>query len=217
MRAPDTPKATTDDFVCSIVESLKPWRPQLRQIEQKTDTKLHTEISGAICEHVNLLRATAPEHFTSEARRRTRDSAHDLIKTVKRLQDQLKRIRRSSPELRIRLRLAPVSSASSFDGVTTTFAVLPRLANLDADLAWLRETCWEAVRATKDTKDHCKRWCVQTAWLWIKLYSENDPTISRTGAVAALLYEATTGMKPKKTDFRWLCQQMLKRLKSKNL
>jgi hypothetical protein len=221
MRAPDPPKPTIDDFVRSIVGSLKPWRPQLRQIKtghliKKTEAELRTQISDAVCERVNLLHATAPEHFTSEARRRTRDDARDLIKTVKRLENQIKRIRQGSPELRIRLGLAPVSSASSFDGVTTALVSLSHQPNLEADLAWLRATCAEAERGAADIKDQCKRLCVHTAWLLIARYSENEPTINRIGEVAALLHQAVTGLKPKKTDFRWLCQQMLRQLKSKN-
>ena len=55
--------------------------------------------------------------------------------------------------------------------------------------------------------------CVKTAWPLIAAHSEGRPTINHTNLIAGWLYEAETGLKPRKTDFRWLCQEILKQQK----
>jgi hypothetical protein len=201
MRAPDQAKATADELADAIVQALPPWRPQLRGYTQagepisKSNDELRAEASRVVCEQIDLLKAATPEHFTRAAVIRTRDDARALIKSLGTLKVQLKRIKRSSPELRIRL-----------GGLLPTFL---------ADLAWMHECCEDADR-TADKENRCKRRCVETAGFLIKTYSSKRLTIERTSAIAGLLHEAVTGSKAG-DDLRWLCQPVVKRLKSKKI
>jgi len=187
VRAPDiATTATLDELVAAVVDALKPWRGS------------QTETTAAVREQITLLRAVMPEHFTRDAIRRTRDDARDLIKTINKLERQLTRIKRSSPELRIRLGLSEP------------------LPWFFADLYWLREQCKTADKVA-GKEDRSKRLCVDTAALLIQAYSTKTLTVDRTGEIASLLFQAATGLKPSKTDFRRLCQATVQRWKSKKI
>src|SRR5262245_49686594 len=151
MRAPDqdTGRATIDDLAVTIADVLKPWREHGWQDERR---RYHqAEVSAAVLKQIKLLRAVVPEHFTREAVRKTRDDARDLVKTIKKLERQLNRIKWHSPELRIRL------------GLSEPFL---------AELARLCDVCEEADQAA-GKEDRCKRQCIQTAGHLIYVYSED--------------------------------------------
>ena len=165
MRAPGSSKATIDELISLIVDSLKPWRTAERE-----------QVLAAIRKQTNLLRTVVQEHFTREAIRKTRADARDLSTTITQLEGQLTRIKASSPELRIRLGLS--ESLPSY---------LP-------DLRRQREICKEAEKAA-GKEDRCKRICVDFAKTWIAVYSKDKATINRIADIASLLYEAVTGKK----------------------
>jgi hypothetical protein len=186
VRSPDLALTTVEQRASRIAEALSPYREVWGQ------RRTRVEVLAVVREQISLLSATTPEHFTREAIRKTRDDARDLLKTIKRLEHQIGRIRRSSPELRIRLGLSGAPP--------TTWCV---------DLAWMRAACEDAIRAASN-EDRCKRRCVSTARFLIMVCSESEPTINFTNAIAGLLYAAVTGEKDQ--DFRWLCQQLLKQV-----
>jgi len=150
---------------------------------------------AAVREQVTLLGNVVPEHFTREAIIRTRQDARDLRKVVGKLKKQLDRIQQHSPELRIRLALTP-----DFLG----------------ELDQIRRTCKQAELAASK-EDRRKRICVETAIFLIEAYSKNDPTIMRPWEIAPWLYEAVTGEPSNRTDFRWLCQDILRQRRSKKI
>jgi len=219
MRAPDRPdKAMSDKLVDSIVESFKPADQLTRR---QWEREKQAAVEAVVREQINFLSKIAPVSLTTAARRETRNNADDLSKMAKKLENQLKRIERDSPELHMWLGLGSnIGVAQSDDGVTTML-VSTRLSNFGADLAWLREACGEAVRSNKGKQDELKRMCAKTACFLISAYSEHMPpktkvtkrkaTIHHATVVAGLLCQAVTGRKPK-TDFRWLCRQILNRL-----
>src|SRR5262245_42332266 len=96
MRLPRSPTTTVDELVGTIVESFKPadpsayfrWRKQGKEAEASAAVRLEIDL---LCKLQVIL--------TTEARKRTRDDAGDLIKTVKKLESKLRRIERDSPGL----------------------------------------------------------------------------------------------------------------------
>jgi hypothetical protein len=179
MRAPNG-----DGFINAITTALKPWAcPE-------------AEVLAKVGELVTLLCKVVPEHFTREAIIKTREGARELNKTIDKLEKQLSRIQRHSPELRIRLPL-----------------IIPDFLR---GLGQIRKACKEAEQAaTKE--DRRKRICVGTAIFLIEVYSTKAPTIMRTCEIAGWLYEAVTGEETNKTDFRWVCLDVLKQRRSKKI
>jgi hypothetical protein len=98
VRAPGSSKATTDELINAIVDSLKPWTVEREQV------------LAAVREQTSLLRTVVQEHFTREAIRETRKGARGLIKTITQLDRQFTRIIKRSPELRSRLGLSDLPS-----------------------------------------------------------------------------------------------------------
>jgi hypothetical protein len=197
MRAPRSPTTTVDELVDTIVESFKPTDPSAYFRWRKQGKE--AEASAAVRREIDLLRRCRVV-FSTTARTRARDEAHDLIMTVKKLENQLKRIERESPGL-----FGWLGLPASCEGMTT---IAWRMPNLRPDIATLREASEEWVRF-RGKQDDFKRMCVRFACVLIANYSENKPTINHTNLVAGLLYQAVTGLNPK-TDFLWLCQQILK-------
>jgi hypothetical protein len=212
-RLPEPPgEIRTREIIGAITDELRPYRNRLDGQQRQAD-----EVSKWLAKRIELLRDVVPQHFTSKARRQIRADARGIIETIKLLQGQ---IRNAVQELHLRwgsLDLITISDPldkGEDEAIPTTlfFPVSPRVSELLAELNWLSDICAEAVDAKADTTDQCKRLCVDMAWSSIGLFSQNTATIERLGTIAGWLYEAVTGIKKK--DFRYLCQQMLKRLKT---
>jgi hypothetical protein len=209
VREPTT-KNRTREIIRDIADELKPYRSRLTGQPWQAD-----EVSSWLGEQIGLLRDVMPQHFTRKATRQTRADARGIIKKVKMLQGQIKN---AAPELHLRWRsdLAVISDPldkGEDEAIPTTLLLpaSPRLSELLAELNWLSDTCTEAIDAKADTTDQCKQQCINTAWLSINRFSQTPATIERLGTIAGWLYEAVMGIKDK--DFRYLCQQMLKRLR----
>jgi hypothetical protein len=206
VRQPTT-EVRTREIIRDIADELKPYCNRLDGHQWQEN-----EVSEWWAKQIGLLRDVVPQHFTSQARRRTRSDARTIIKTVKILQGQVKN---AVPELHLRWKsdLVAISDPSVKGEISTEllFPVSPRLSKLLAELNWLSGTCAEADAAKADTTDQCKWLCVRTACLSIGYFSRSPATIERSDAIAGWLYEAVIGIKDK--SFRSLCQQELKRLR----
>jgi hypothetical protein len=209
VREPTT-EIRTCEIIRDITNVLKPYRNRLDGRHWQED-----EVSEWWAKQIRLLRDVVPQHFTRKAIRRTRADARSIIKTVKLLQGQIKN---AAPELHLRWKsdlLKPSISEPSDMGEDVQTALFstasPRLSELLAELNWLSDICAEADDAKADTTDQCKRQCVHTALISIGVFSQSPATIEGSGTISGWLYEAVTGIKDK--DFRYLCQQMIKRFK----
>lgn len=200
------------DIVKYIVDFLKPWKPQRRQIETgehacemefKSEADLKAEISNAVAEQLSRLQTIVPSFLARTAIEKTRHDARDLIETI----DELQRLLLSktlSPELRIRLGDdgRPVDPSVDINNLP-----VPRL--LDA-LNNVRQRC-QAADENQPQRDEIKFWCATKAIGLILKYSEKRP---RAGSVktpyctiAGLLYQGVTG---EEQSLRGVCQDVLR-------
>jgi hypothetical protein len=195
VRGPTT-DIRTREIIRAIADELKPYRNRRRPFGEGVAMQQQwqeDEVQRWLSYHVELLREVVPQHFTRKAIKRTRADARSIIKMTKMLQGQIKN---AAPELQLRW--------------------WPFLPEWFVKLNWLTKACAEADKASTDTTDRCKRLCVDEVWLLINYFSQRPATLERMGAIAGWLYEAVTGIKgaKKPKDFRYLCQQKLKRLRS---
>jgi hypothetical protein len=200
--------ATDDEIVQAIASSLKPWKPQLRQLEtgylvEKSSGELLAEISTSVREAITTLRQTVPDYFSRYAIRKTGDDACDIAASIDRVTELLS-AKTISPELRLRLGLdIPLTG----DPSEITNMPVPRL--LDA-LHAVRELC-QAAADNQPGADQVKLWCVRTALRLVLEFSKEAPSAGSEDTsycrIAGWLYERVTG---KDGVPRSICQDVLR-------
>jgi hypothetical protein len=176
---PDGRATSLDEIVGAIANELRPWK----QTERGA-------VDDAVREQIGLLQDVSPRFFDRNAVRKMRDDARSIIKTITKLEQQIKG---AAPELRLRLKL--------------DVPEMPEigLALLFEELGYLRKECKNAIQAAP-AKDQIKDWCALTAWSLVWTLSDSEPTSTDNSpfrVIAGLLYQAITG-KPDK-DLRRAC------------
>jgi hypothetical protein len=194
-----------DEIIVAITSALKPWAPQMRQIETGeivADPQPGAVISDAIRVEIVRFRTVVQEFFHREAIRKTRDDARAIIKLISKL-EKLVSEKTLSPELRLRL-----GDHGRLIGSATDIANMPVPRLLDA-LKEVRGIC-QAADDNQPQTDEVKRWCALIAFRLIRAFSTNDPSAGSENTayctIAALLYESVTG---KTERLRGVCQSVL--------
>ena len=122
--------------------------------------------------------------FRTNVVRHTRDNARQLIELIDGLQLQLSRAR---PEIKLRLNI------DHSEGLNA-----------------IRQACRlvEAESLEDGRRDQTKEWCVKRAWGLRIRYSAKRPTIGSSLEIAALLYQAVTGVAAddEKVSLRRACE-----------
>lgn len=200
MDIPVNSRATTEDqIVEAVVDALRPWKPQHRQIETgrrageivaKADAEVLAHISDAVRSEIVRFRTLVPDFFDRDAIRKTRDDARDIIKSVDRLKEHLL-AKTFSPELRMRLDVR-------------------RSRLLDA-LNEARDIC-QAADENQPQADQVKLWCAQIAIRLMLDFSLSRPAAGSGNTeycrIASLLYESVTGDRDE--NLRHICQDVLR-------
>jgi hypothetical protein len=198
---------TENEIVDAITRALKPWAPQIRQIEtgeQGIDPNPEAAISGAVRAEVQRFRTMAvPHFFHRDAIKKTREDARAIMKAIDSLTEILS-ASTISPELRLRLgqhdRL--IGSPSDIAGMP-----VPRLLGALVDVRGICQSADE----NQPQADQVKKWCAMIAIRLILRYSTSRPNAgsdqSAYCTIAGLLYESATG---KEERLRGVCQNVLK-------
>jgi hypothetical protein len=195
-----------DDYIIKyIADFLKPWKPQLRQVDtgclvEKSEAELRTEISNAIRSEIERLRELVPNYFAREAIQKTREDARNILQSIDQLEKQLAS-KTLSPELQLRLHL----DAKGDQAVAN--APGPRLRDA---LKTVRELC-QAADDRQPQADQEKFWCATIALSLINDFSKKRPTAGSVKtpycAIAGLLYQSVTG---REESLRGVCQDVLR-------
>lgn len=204
-------EATDDEIVEAVILALKPWAPQMRQIETgqragEIEAKSDAEVRAAIFETVRAeilrFRTTVRDFFSRDAIVKTRYDARDLMKSIAGLTEQLSAAT-LSPELRLRLGHHDRLIGSAADVANSP---VPRLL---AALQEVHDICALADR-NQPKSDQVKRWCALIAFRLIRTFSAEDPSAGSDNTayctIAGLLYESVTR---EKAALRSICQNVL--------
>jgi hypothetical protein len=206
--APARDRAVIDnEIVQAIVGALKPWAPQMRQLEtgeQEADPQPEAAISGAVRAEILRFRTTAvPHFFHRDAIKKTRDDARAIIKAIDNLTEHLSALT-MSPELRVRL-----GQHDRLIGSPSDIANMPVPRLIEA-LLEVRGIC-QSADENQPQADQVKKWCAMIAIRLVLRFSTKKPNAgsdqSAYCTIAGYLYESVTG---KEERLRGVCQNVLK-------
>jgi len=170
MRRPNETAAIAND----IADNLRPWKKG----------RDRAEISDLVVLQIESFKNASDHHLNRDAVRRTRDNARDILKTIDRLDRQIKD---SSPEMKLRL------------GART------------AVLVPLRRECEAAIRSSlaDGRKDQVKEWAVKLAGILTLKFSAKMSG-SRFRYIAGRLFESVTG---EPADLKRNCETELRHIR----
>jgi hypothetical protein len=204
-----TTKAADAELVVLIVEALKPWCPQWRQIETGYATEIPARevehmITDYVQQRIDSLRVTTRDFFSRDAVINKRQAARDVILTIDRLKHQLLN---APPELRLRFK---TDLPPHFDQhVTQLFAALDHI----------HCECEKAInsavkKGASGRRDEVKLWCARTAHLLMHKFSNEKPTSGSANApyrvIAGLVYRAIVQSEADPPDLKRACDTILK-------
>jgi hypothetical protein len=182
-------QAVDDEIIVAITRALKPWAPQMRQIEsgeQEADPQPEAAISGAVrAEVLRFCTMAVPDFFHRNAIKQTRDDARAVIKAIDSLTDLLSALT-ISPELRVRL-----GQHDRLIGSPSDLANMP-VPRLVEALLEVRGIC-QSADENQPQADQVKKWCAMIAIRLILRFSTTKPNAgsdqSAYCTIAGLLYE----------------------------